>query len=101
MATGNIQLLAITTPLLALEAVDPTILAAAVAGDGLLGGGGTPLAVNVDTATLKIVNDILQVGDAGLARIAKFPAASSKRLDKGLLPKATCCCWRTWGRRRR
>jgi hypothetical protein len=42
------------------------LLPASEAGDGLTGGGGSPLAVNVDDATIEIDTDALQVKDGGI-----------------------------------
>jgi len=41
-------------------------LATSVAGDGLSGGGGSPLSVNVDDSTIEIVDDTLQVVSTAL-----------------------------------
>jgi len=41
-------------------------LAASVAGDGLTGGAGSALSVNVDNSTIEIVSDALQVKDGGI-----------------------------------
>jgi len=46
--------------------VTATQLAAAVAGNGLSGGAGTALAVNVDNSTLEINTDALRVKDLGI-----------------------------------
>ncbi len=47
-------------------AVDENMIDAAVAGDGLAGGDGSVLSVNVDDATIEISADTLQVKDAGI-----------------------------------
>ncbi len=41
-------------------------LAASIAGDGLAGGAGTPLSVNVDDSTIEIASDTLRVKDGGI-----------------------------------
>lgn len=54
--------------------ISATKLAAAVAGAGLSGGGGTALSVNVDNSTIECPVDTLQVKDAGITA-AKLAAA--------------------------
>jgi hypothetical protein len=54
-------------------------LAAAVAGDGLVGGGGTALSVNVDNSTLEINADALRVKNAGITA-AKLAAVTAGQL---------------------
>lgn len=56
----------IATGDLANSAVTEAKIAASVAGDGLTGGGGSALAVNVDNSTLAIVTDTVKVKDAGI-----------------------------------
>lgn len=58
---------AVDTAELADNAVTASKIAAAVAGDGLSGGGGSALAVNVDGSTLEISTDAVRVKDAGIA----------------------------------
>jgi hypothetical protein len=48
------------------EAVTAAILAGAVAGNGLSGGAGAALAVNVDGSTIEIGSDTLRVKDSGI-----------------------------------
>ena len=68
----------------AAQIVDATItetqLAASIAGDGLSGGAGTPLAVNVDNLTLDISADTLEVKALGItgAQIANGTISSGK-----------------------
>lgn len=74
VTTGKINNLAVTTGKLADAAVTADKLAAAVAGNGLAGGAGTALSVNVDASTIEIATDTLQVKDAGITS-AKLAAA--------------------------
>lgn len=48
------------------DAVTEAKLATSVAGDGLTGGGGSPLAVNVDDSTVEIATDVVQVKALGI-----------------------------------
>ena len=59
---------------LAYERLTATGIAASVAGDGLAGGAGTALSVNVDGSTIEISSDTLRVKDAGITA-AKLAAA--------------------------
>lgn len=56
----------INTAGIANNAVTADKIATAVAGDGLAGGGGTALSVNVDASTIEINSDTLRVKDAGI-----------------------------------
>lgn len=58
------------------DAVTADKIAAAVAGDGLVGGGGSALDVNVDDATIEVSSDTVQVKDdgVGLAKLSGFDA---------------------------
>ncbi len=51
---------------IAANAIDSSKIATSVAGAGLSGGAGTPLAVNVDATTIEISGDTLQVKDASI-----------------------------------
>ncbi len=64
----------IATAQIANSAVDENKIAASVAGNGLAGGAGTALSVNVDGSTLEISSDSLRVKDAGIT-VAKLSAA--------------------------
>lgn len=55
--------------------VTEVMLSASVAGNGLSGGVGTPLAVNVDNSTVEINADILRIKDLGVT-LAKMAAVS-------------------------
>lgn len=57
----------VDTTQLANNAVTADKIAAAVAGDGLAGGGGSALSVNVDNTTIEISTDTLQVKDSGIS----------------------------------
>jgi len=48
--------------------ITPAKLATTVAGDGLSGGNGAALSINVDNSTLEIVSDALQVKDDGITK---------------------------------
>src|SRR5574343_425440 len=72
--TGTTDGTQIPTAGIADGAVTSAKLAAAVAGDGLAGGAGTALSVNVDASTIEINADTLRVKDAGITS-AKLAAA--------------------------
>lgn len=59
--------LGITTAKIADANVTADKIAAAVAGDGLTGGAGSPLAVNPDGVTIETNSDALRVKDAGIS----------------------------------
>lgn len=59
IANDNIQSSGVSTANLAANAVDESKLATSVAGDGLAGGGGTPLSVNVDGTAIVITSDVV------------------------------------------
>jgi hypothetical protein len=65
--------------------VDESNLTASIAGDGLAGGNGTPLSVNVDDSTVEITTDALNVKDGGIstAKIANA-AVGSTQLAAGI-----------------
>lgn len=48
------------------NSIDENMLTASVAGDGLAGGNGTALSVNVDASTIEINSDTLRIKDAGV-----------------------------------
>lgn len=56
----------VTLAKLASNSVDENKLTTSVAGNGLSGGGGSALAVNVDDSTIEINSDSLRVKDAGI-----------------------------------
>jgi hypothetical protein len=60
--------------------ITATHLAASVAGNGLAGGAGTALSVNVDGSTLEISSDSLRVKDGGIteAKLASNSVTSAK-----------------------
>lgn len=74
VTTAKIADGAVTTDKVADAAVTSAKIAAAVAGNGLTGGAGSALAVNVDDSTLEIASDIVRVKDSGIT-VAKLAAA--------------------------
>lgn len=60
------------------NSIGPTHLTTAVAGDGLSGGNGTALAVNVDASTIETNADTLRVKDSGIT-VNKLAANSVTR----------------------
>lgn len=64
--TADIGALQVTTAKIAASAVDETKIASSVAGDGLAGGAGTALSVNVDNSTLEVNADSVRIKDAGV-----------------------------------
>ncbi len=60
---------AVTTDHIRNEAVTSAKIATAVAGNGLSGGAGTALAVNVDDSTVEINTDALRVKDGGITSV--------------------------------
>lgn len=60
--------------------INESKLNTSVAGNGLSGGGGTPLSINVDASTIEINTDTLRVKDAGIT-VAK--------LNSGVVDNAT------------
>lgn len=72
----------VTTAKIADANVTAAKLAAAVAGDGLSGGAGSALAVNVDNSTVELSSDALRVKDAGITA-AKLAAAVSGGITGG------------------
>jgi len=66
LQTVNIGDLQVTTGKLAASAVDENKIATSVAGNGLTGGAGSPLAVNPDGSTIEISSDQVRVKDAGI-----------------------------------
>jgi hypothetical protein len=90
VTTAKLALLAVTAAqianntITATQIVNATItetqLATSVAGNGLTGGAGTPLAVNVDNSTLDISGDAVEVKALGItgAQIAAATISSAK-----------------------
>lgn len=70
----------VTTAKLQDTGVTPAKLNTSVAGDGLAGGGGTALSVNVDSSTIEINSDTLRVKDSGIttAKIADTNVTEAK-----------------------
>ena len=65
------------------NAITASKIASAVAGDGLAGGAGSALSVNVDDVTVEIDSDALRVRDLGIstAKIANSAISTQKILD--------------------
>jgi hypothetical protein len=65
------------------NAITASKIASAVAGDGLAGGAGSALSVNVDDASIEINADSLRVKDLGIssAKIANSAISTAKILD--------------------
>jgi microcystin-dependent protein len=70
---------AVTTDKINNTAVTAAKIASAVAGNGLTGGAGTALAVNVDDSTIEINSDSLRLKDGGVT-LAKLATAVVNRL---------------------
>lgn len=83
--TAALADLAVTTAKIADANVTAAKLAAAVAGDGLAGGAGTALSVNVDGSTIEISSDSLRVKDSGIttAKINDGAVTQAKRASLG------------------
>lgn len=64
--TADLKDTSVTLAKMASASVDENKLTTSVAGAGLSGGGGTALAVNVDSSTIEINADTLRVKDAGI-----------------------------------
>ncbi len=62
---------------------DAVRIAAAAAGDGLTGGGGSALAVNPDNSTIEINTDAVRVKDAGITE-AKLATAVVEKLGQNI-----------------
>jgi microcystin-dependent protein len=77
---GTIKWGTAQTAMIADNAITAAKIATAVAGDGLTGGGGSALAVNVDGSTLEIVSDTVRIKDAGVgaAKIAANAVTAAK-----------------------
>lgn len=78
----------VTTDHIRDSAITAAKIATAVAGNGLSGGGGTALAVNVDNSTIEISTDTLQLKDGGTTE-AKLASAVTTKLGQniGLIAK--------------
>lgn len=83
VTTAKIADLNVTVGKIADAAIDSNKLAASVAGNGLAGGAGTALSVNVDGSTLEINSDALRVKDSGIttAKIADSNVTTAKIAD--------------------
>lgn len=68
----------VTTAKIADANVTEAKLSASIAGGGLTGGAGTPLAINADNSTLEINLDILRVKDSGITNSKINDVATTK-----------------------
>lgn len=75
VGTNHIKDSAVTAAKIASAAVDENKLASSVAGSGITGGAGSPLAVNPDNVTVEISSDQVRVKDSGISR-AKIASAA-------------------------
>lgn len=66
LASADIGVGAVDTNALGASSVTAAKIAAAVAGDGIIGGAGSPLAVNPDNTTIEIAADLVLVKDLGI-----------------------------------
>lgn len=73
----------VTTAKIADSAVNENKLSTSVAGDGLSGGGGSPLAVNVDSSTIETSADTLRVKDGGITE-AKLSSGVVSKLGQNI-----------------
>lgn len=83
VTTAKIADLNVTTGKIAATAVDENKLAASVAGSGITGGAGTPLAVGVDNSTVEISSDAVRIKDAGVTE-AKLATAVVNKLGQNI-----------------
>ena len=67
VTSAKINSSAVTSAKVAAAAIDESKLASSVAGNGLAGGAGSALSVNVDDATVEINSDALRVKDGGIS----------------------------------
>lgn len=74
---------AVTTAKLDAESVTSAKIAAAVAGNGLAGGAGSALSVNVDDSTIEIDSDSLRVKDSGITE-AKLASGVVTKLGQNI-----------------
>lgn len=83
--SSNLATGAVDSDELASNSVTAAKIATSVAGDGLTGGGGSALAVNVDGSTIEISSDTVQVKDGGVstAKIASGAVTQAKRAALG------------------
>ena len=90
VGTSEVEDNSLTASDLAPNSVGASEVAAAVAGDGLAGGGGSALSVGVDGTTIEINADALRVKDAGIstAKVAANAITDAKRAVRALVALA-------------
>ena len=83
LADSRLASSAVETAKIANNAVDATKIATSVAGDGLTGGNGSALAVNVDDSSIEVATDTVQLKDLGVstAKLANNCVQTAKILD--------------------
>lgn len=86
VTTAKIADLNVTTGKIAANAVDETKIASSVAGNGLAGGAGTALSVNVDASTIEINSDTVRVKDGGIT-YAKLASDVTDKLSPKTIQK--------------
>jgi len=69
------------------NSISENYLTTSVAGDGLTGGNGTPLAVNVDSSTIIISTDTLQVPDSGITEAKRQRTVDTTLVDTNTITK--------------
>jgi len=86
VTSAKINSSAVSTAKIASAAVDENKLASSVAGDGLAGGAGSALSVNVDDATIELNSDALRLKDGGIsnAKLASASIATSNVQDDAI-----------------
>lgn len=96
--TAAIANSAVTTAKIADANVTADKIASAVAGNGLAGGAGAALSVNVDSSTIEINSDSLRVKDAGIvaAKLASNSVETAKIADAAVTNAKLAGATGTW-----
>jgi len=63
------------------NSINENYLTTSVAGDGLAGGNGTALSVNVDDSSIVITSDTLEVPDSGITELKRYRTVDSSLVD--------------------